>query len=833
MIADDYEQRQVRVSNSYLHNNAMATHTTALHAVCKEQTSNGITHTPEGLPSYQVYSIVGREYGFDVDQGLLIKYNSDASKHFNKTNPFDASSFETIMDLGHNKEHTVVGNSQFNSGNKNSDFTFSENPHSERIAYNHDLKQGTFLVCTQVHSEERKPDSDDSYQSMFSIGFFVTGTDDDPKVVLHTGTFIPAKLQMLLIHSRLISKPAAVEDFDVGAAKRSLASFILDHVVSVAVDPDIPGKSSFLSFNDSSELTYTDPSDGSVHAALSYKDKDIVFTKEMPGANNKMELRTCSLCDLMERRYKLPMCSNLLAWVGINGAKISKNLTDHLIYIHMPNGDLVHVCDKRERGQKVLTTRPTIAKRQMTDSNFITSSTIYVMSNDEDATSLGIQVEDMPKELPVEAYFFNTSDKDSAGVVQMWREQFQTAKKLQMADLFSLQHRTVNEGVLYGLNSVASKKKAFCSFLSALPFDYTVDDKGIPFLTESGVAQFKERFEVHPSLFLYRFESWAVKAPSGRANDRRARFYMISIIVCLQTGNLKPDYNKENCAEDAARWRALRQNVIIEWMTYVSRSFEKVGTEDEAKKTWALCMSEKVSCPYLPSAPRALGMSSTAEPATRPTAAPSTTSDTQTRSCMPGPAPLEHLSTSSTAIVASSADGKRKATGQPDDPKPTKRNPTVDDGDKNARICCTKIIEHCDWFLEATNKFLKELSRQDDSCEKSRRCIERRKRLQCMKAEANCGNHAIIVNATNSSMRVKANIDRVACTQVFIAVVDGAQARDIMHLDRVTLMKLFKLPTGDDVFAFYNQHKLNTVNCPRSGEDNAIMLMTNKDKMTI
>lgn len=827
MIAEDYEQRQVRVSNSYLHNNAMATQTTALHAVSKEQTSNGITHTPEGLPSYQAYSIVGREHGFDVDQGLLIKYNSDASKHFNKNNPFDASSFETIMDLGHNKEHTVVGNSQFNSGIKNNDFTFSENPHSERIAYNHDLKQGTFLVCTQMHSEERRPDSDDSYQSVFSIGFCVTGTDDDPKVVLHTGTFIPAKLQMLLIHSRLISKPAAADDFDVGAAKRSLASFIIDNVVSVAVDPDIPGKSSFLSFNESSELTYTDPSDGSVHAALAYKDKDIVFTKEMPGADNKMELRTWNLCDLMDRRYKLPMCSDLLAWVGINGAKISKNLTDHLIYIQMPTGDLVHVCDKRERGERVLTTRPTIAKRQMTDSNFITSSTVYVMSNEGDAISLGMRAEDMPKELPVEAYFFNTSDKDSAGVVQMWREQFQTSKKMQMADLFSLQHRTVSEGVLYGLNSVASKKKAFCSFLSALPFEYTLDEKGIPFLTENGVAQFSECFKIHPSLFLYRFESWADKAPSGRANDRRARFYMISIIVCLQTGNLKPDYNKENCAEDSARWRAIRQKVIIDWMTYVSRSFEKVGTEDEAKKTWSLCMSEKVSytCGH-----RALGMSSTAEPAAQPAAQPTAQPNTIVR--MPGTAPLQNQCIGITAIVTSSADGKRKATGQPGDSKPTKRNPTVDDGDKNAEICCTKIIEHCNWFIEATNKFLKELRREDDSCEKSRRCIERRNRLKCLKFEASFGNHAIIINATNSSMRVKANIDRVACTQVFIAVVDGAQARDMMHLDRVTLMKLFKLPTGDDVFAFYNQHKLNTANCPRSGKDNDMMLMTNKDKMT-
>lgn len=102
--------------DTFLEKMAKKAHPTPAHAIIKEQPANGITHTPKGLQPTMTIDLHKNGQNTKMASALVITMNSDATKFLNQSNPYDGSGLVPIFDIGRNKGHTVMDDSQFNTG---------------------------------------------------------------------------------------------------------------------------------------------------------------------------------------------------------------------------------------------------------------------------------------------------------------------------------------------------------------------------------------------------------------------------------------------------------------------------------------------------------------------------------------------------------------------------------------------------------------------------------------------------------------------------------------------------------------------------------------------
>ena len=764
--------RTITVSNEFIRHSAMK-FATPIVALVKEMVSNAISHTPGGK-SYQRFKLVCRDESIKSNHALIQYSNSDASKFLNMDNPYDGKHFETIMDLGRNRNHSVVGDSQFNSGNKNCDFRHSKTPHAERIFYDARLQQGVAIVNTLPISDSMGTRSsyDSDCNKVFSIGFKVDfGPSTYPSsarpilVYFQPGPLTPVAVQTFFMHSRLAGGISS-EGFDVNKAKRAYTSFLVKHVINVAGSPDVPRSTCFLYFLDLDDVTYTDPA--TQQQVQCYKEctDDIRFSHMTAGSLKSMTLR-----NLINRFYKMPPCHLIKSWKSLNDHKLS-DITDHDIAVEVA-GRVIPVTDPIVNMTALW---QVAAVANMTDTNLQHSAEFNVPSmKQEDAASLGLP--SVGESLPVTVYFFKVDQSIQSGFFTMWRDRVHDNGKERSKSLMTLQQTPLTEKTLYGLNNAGSKRDTFMSFCTALPYDikedYAQGGKTRLWFDKLSAAAFKAEFGIHPSVFLHRLESWAT-APGGSPNEKRAHFYMLNVLTCVQCGNLQPNYDKDGCSDGQERWKLIRQQAIVCWMKEMLRQFPvtSLGGRDGV----AFVDVELPS--HLP--PLALKATSRISAAATPAAA---TPAAATRAAAP-PA----------------ARGKRPASATDSFTVPSsKKISNGADANMNTNLCCADIIKLCDACLGITKKHAQGLQRDEPASPCLAACNQRVLRLLALKREATFGNCAVLINATNTFMRVVANIKRNAHVHVFLVVVNGKKKRDLMMLNREMLELLFNLISGNDI----------------------------------
>jgi hypothetical protein len=478
---------------------------------------------------------------------------------------------------------------------------------------------------------------------------------------------------------------------------------------------------------------------------------------------------------LVTRVYRIPECAVIREWQSVNGHKLG-DISDHDIAVVV--GDKATPVQDPCRGVKPVWS--TNAVRNMTNDNLLYNTEFQVPSiKEQDAASLEMNPKKLDDTLPVTVYFFNSEEAPKVtGMFTMWRDRVHTNSMEQSKSLLTLQHTPLTEKTLYGINNPSSKRDVFMSFCTALPFEIQEDQsqggKGRIYFDKQGAADFKAVLGIHPSVFLYRLEAWATSSRE-RANDARMRFYMLDIITCIQAGNLPPNYNKDGMSDGQDRWKLIRQNAIIAWMKYMVLKFPAVGCVEDARAAGLdVC---KYTPAAAPAAAAASASASTSEPAHMPAA-----SD-----------PV-----GGTSMVLSSGLGKRRAGSAPVSAN-KKANPNTNDGIANTKACCELVVKLCDQFMGVTKKYAQDLQRDDPSSPSLEACNKRVLRLLSLRREAENENCGVLVNATNSTMRVKVNIERVAYTQVFFTVLNGKKHRDLMKLDRDSLEKLFAITDGNDL----------------------------------
>jgi hypothetical protein len=764
---------KVEVSNSYLRDIALRTHSNLLIATVKEGVSNGISHTPDGVQSWQRHSIIHHDGVNSMLNAFQSRYNSDASR-FLMQDPYDGSEFATIMNVGHNAKHKVKNNSQFNSGNTNQDYSACKAPHSERYFYNAAKKQGVGVVFTLPKFEKEtgtRTRADQESNSKWSLGFTVDDTDPaNPVVHLHQGVFAPESLQMFLLHSRLAGDISS-DGFDPSYAKNCLRKFLLRTVIADASNPDVPGNTAFVHVVDLENTTYADPVTGAPTQCFSESEDDIIFTTAFHETNGTKALKHFSLKSYVQRQYLLPDCDNVRKWKCVNGYKLRGGLSSYDISI-IVSGNKTVCCTTPVTAHEFKSVH-NVTRRLMTNDSRLLTGVIMTESQPSDAISLDMKTPQMPGTLPVEFTFFDSSDERINGLLTMWRDDMNPATNESRKKLMSMQTEPIVPSTLYGINSAATKRGVFMQFMSSTGWEIeeemTHKTRRLYF-TKKGANEFADTVGHDPSVVLYSFEKW-VTSDNGfsTANNARAYFYMFRTIVLLQLGNLTPDYNKSGCSENQNRWTAICQKAIQTWIKFMCTRFPMVCTVDDAKKAgFYTCKDTDIS--PVPAATPAAATPAAATPATASGA--SSSSD-------------------ATPAVASSIAAIplfRKRTAEDDAAQPAKKRPN--NSVKNIDKCCKLITSCCDKFISLTAKYAQVLQRDAPGSDALNACNERIRRLQGLKHEANVDNHAVFVRAPPSFMLTTSNIDRVANIQVYWAVVGGPTQPELGLLNVDTMKEL-------------------------------------------
>jgi hypothetical protein len=673
----------------------------------------------------------------------------------------------------------------------NTAFSFGANCHVETVVYNHKLGMGAFLVFTRPLCMEagatRGKAAEEKHKS-FVAGFRVEKKEDSVDVYFYDSYTQPPAFVSFLLHTRLVETQSGTR-FNANSAEKSLEAWFVKNVYPwAAYEENMPGHTCFVHVTDVSTCTYTKQTTGETKSCFEHlPEGDITYT--LTGNPND----TVSFLSLIHEEYKMFNFKAVRQWTCANGSK-PVSLHDCLIGIRShARGGFVDVRD----------TSPSTDSLSERAHHFLDgrdpdhTAKITLAASAEDIDSLNMRP--APTEVSVKVFFFSVSDTALAGVATIWRNKVRPITVDTLRTIYKDAAAGLDRRSLHGIHNVPDKRDLFVQFIATLGCEVKridpVREGVLPryFLTKNGVAKFQAKIGWHPSEFLCAFEAMAA-ASAGSANTHRCALFMMNTLVVIQTGDMSPAFDKSSQSDSPKRFNLVLEAVAAE---HVKHCIQKMKLNDYKQPLdVALHRGFQVEC--------------------APENPPPEQQANQCMAIVPVPPVASDRPIGGTIVDPSNLRRGFKRTAEGASMPQTSANPkrsysSAQKLEANMMEVAKSTVRMCAQVLGVVQAHEQQLVQDAPGGEEHTACLERIKRVEALKNEAENNNWCLLAKTAPSTLHTQVNIPRLAFANVFYAVVNGSKYKDMRLLDVNTHVKLHKLNTGD-LYKFPMRVKLDRTN---------------------